>query len=448
MNNLAPELLHMVCGHLQYWDVPAFRLINRDCASVGLEYLVPSVEIHLHRNSFKAHSFSRLRDISSHPVMSKNVRKLYYDFHAVDSPMKDFASWKAGAIGALKDPNASRLNSQMFENIPVRTRREFELCYSWYQIIMREQAYYLDENMDFHVLRHAIPNLTNLKKIIINTYDQLYRSDLYDRIGPWHYTLGEFPHNEIKPPGVRQLDSLLLAVASSKIKLRKLRAGLLSWSWFCSPLFVSQRDQITRACESLTSLHLVMSCLGDQHHGEQAPECYQFLSKSGAIRSFLAKLRHLESLKLKFDRTNIWGGRRFPARLSHLIEDGFVWPKLKKLELGGFQTSEPRLFRLLEAHASTLRVFGLQVEVQLDAGGSWYSLLHGMKSMLKLEETRIHGTLETRPSVNNFGEHWHVSDRQYEYRLGNIWAGELEDYLVRGGPFPLTDDNMTPIRFR
>jgi hypothetical protein len=37
MNNLAPELLHMICANLYYWEIPNFRLINRDCAAVGLE---------------------------------------------------------------------------------------------------------------------------------------------------------------------------------------------------------------------------------------------------------------------------------------------------------------------------------------------------------------------------------------------------------------------------
>ena len=77
-------------------------------------------------------------------------------------------------------------------------------------------------------------------------------------------------------------------------------------------------------------------------------------------------------MKLKFDEMRMSSRRRFPARLEHLIEDGFVWSKLKKLELGGFQTSESQLVGFLERDASTLRIFGLQSEVGLDAGESWY----------------------------------------------------------------------------
>lgn len=309
---------------------------------------------------------------------------------------------------------------------------------------MQEQEYLLDGRMDYPVLKSALFNLTNLEKITMNTYNALYKTDVYDRIGPWDYALGQFPRNQIMPPGVRQLNSLLLAVAASKIKLKKLRAGLLNWSWFCSPHFAFKKEQITRACESLTSLHLILNCHGEMYMSEETPECYHFLSRYGEICRFLAKLPHLESLKLKFDSTNIYGGRRFPARLKHLIEDGFVWPKLKKLELGGFQTSESRLVGLLERHASTLRIFGLQVEVELDAGGSWKTLLRRLKSMLNLEEARFEGRLTTRPGPDTDGECWYVYDRQYEHRLGELWAGDLEDYFVREGAFPLTEDNMSP----
>lgn len=234
---------------------------------------------------------------------------------------------------------------------------------------MREQAYYLDEGMDFPTLEGAFSKLVNLEKLTMNTLNTLYQTDVYERIGPWDYAL-EFLSENITPWGVRQLNSLLLGAASSNMKLKKLRAGRLCWTWFSSPS--SQKSQITRACESLTSLHLVLTCMGESAWpGKEALECYQFLSESGAIRKFLANIPHLESLKLKFVDANYFGDRNYPARISHLTEDGFVWSKLRKLELAGFKTSESRLIQFLERHASTLRILGLQGSVELGRGGSW-----------------------------------------------------------------------------
>lgn len=250
------------------------------------------------------HSFARLLAISSHPILRKNVRELYYDSHTLDSPMKDFATWKAGAEEKLENPNAGRVNGQVLSFPPVRTRQDFKRRYSWYQTLMKEQEHIVDGRMDFPILEQAMSNLINLEKIIMNTCNKIYQTDVYDRIGPWDYAL-EFPYNQIKPYGVRQLTSLLLGATSSKIKLKKLRAGLLSWKWFNSNAFIFKEPQITRICESLTSLHLVLTCHGDGYPGEEAPECYRYLEESGEIWLFLIRLPYLESLKLNFNERNM-----------------------------------------------------------------------------------------------------------------------------------------------
>jgi hypothetical protein len=127
---------------------------------------------------------------------------------------------------------------------------------------------------------------------------------------------------------------------------------------------------------------------------EQTPDCYWFLEKTGAIGHFLAKMPHLESLKIRFDSTNMMmTGPLYPARLTHLISEGHTWPKLKKLELGNFQTNESQLANLLERHASTLKDFRLTDEIEMDAGGSWISLLQKPKGFHMLEKVRIQADL-------------------------------------------------------
>jgi hypothetical protein len=215
------------------WGIGTFLPfgINRDWASVGLESLVPIVGIHLHRNSYNAYSFVHLQAISSHPLMSKTVRELYYDSHTVASPMKDFATWKAEVEKWLKVQNSGRV--KVLEFNPIRAPDDFELLYRWCQTIMEEQAYYLNEGKDFLIVEQALTNLTNLEKIAMNTYNVLYKTDVYDRIEPWDYTLGQFPEHQIKPPGMRQLN-FLLAVASCL------------------------QDQIEKASSRITELALVL----------------------------------------------------------------------------------------------------------------------------------------------------------------------------------------------
>jgi hypothetical protein len=185
----------------------------------------------------------------------------------------------------------------------------------------------------FPFLHYAFSHFTILEKIILNTCNELYRNDIYDYIGPSNYTL-EFPNDQLKPFGVRQLNCLVAAIASDQMKLRKLRVGLLSWEWSSSTLFVFNKDQIYRAYESLTSLHLVLNCGSggpSSYPGDRASECHQSLSESGEIHKLLVKMLHLESLMLKFDWMNIAPtGRRIPTRLDHLIEDGFRLAEAEK----------------------------------------------------------------------------------------------------------------------
>jgi hypothetical protein len=86
---------------------------------------------------------------------------------------------------------------------------------------------------------------------------------------------------------------------------------------------------------------------------------------------------------------------------------------------------------LLERHASTLRIFGLQLEVELDAGGSWKTLLRRLKIKPNLQDARFEGRLTTCPGPDTDGGCWYIYDGQYEHRLGELSAGDLEDYFVR-----------------
>ncbi len=138
-------------------------------------------------------------------------------------------------------------------------------------------------------------------------------------------TRSSVPRDQDKRTGVRQLNSLLLALAESEIKLKKLRAGKLTWNWFRTRNFNVHQEQLARACESLTSLHLVLNCRGEEFTGEQTPDCYWFLQKTGAIGRFLSKMPHLESLKIRFDSTNMMiTGPLYPPhqRGTYLVKTG------------------------------------------------------------------------------------------------------------------------------
>lgn len=78
--DLPIELLHIICASLDQEKVPQFRLLNPDCASVGIEYVVRELDIFAHRKSLE-----RLERISL-SRLAPYVRTLMYDTAVLDPP--------------------------------------------------------------------------------------------------------------------------------------------------------------------------------------------------------------------------------------------------------------------------------------------------------------------------------------------------------------------------
>ena len=169
-------------------------------------------------------------------------------------------------------------------------------------------------------------------------------------------------------------------------------------------------------------------------------------AKDWCNRSFPGQNAALGKLEIRFDSTNMTMiGSLYPARLTHLISEEHTWPKLKKLELGLFETSEFQLADLLRRHASTLKDLRLRGEIEMDSGGSWISLLQKLKGFHMLEKVRIEGDLTTRAGPDTAEERWQIWERRFPITsivLKDPAPWDLENYLLRDGLFPLTEDNM------
>ncbi len=73
MDQLPFELQHLIFALVDLSDVPNLRLACKTFANVGLDYLLPEVEI-----TFSRKSFDRLAEIVKHPILSHRVKSLFY----------------------------------------------------------------------------------------------------------------------------------------------------------------------------------------------------------------------------------------------------------------------------------------------------------------------------------------------------------------------------------
>ena len=67
--------MHMIFGYLTPTEIASMRLMSSNIAAIGLKYIAVTVTLILQEDSF-----NRLLDIAHHPVVSKSVRNLYYEY--------------------------------------------------------------------------------------------------------------------------------------------------------------------------------------------------------------------------------------------------------------------------------------------------------------------------------------------------------------------------------
>lgn len=80
MDKLPAELLHLVCTYIKkHADIKTFRLLSRGCAAVGLEYLLPVVQV-----TYLQSAWDRLEQISQHPVLRHHVHTLLFEQSLMD----------------------------------------------------------------------------------------------------------------------------------------------------------------------------------------------------------------------------------------------------------------------------------------------------------------------------------------------------------------------------
>ncbi|KAF2427243.1 hypothetical protein EJ08DRAFT_556494, partial [Tothia fuscella] len=74
LENLSPEISHMICTNLQISDIENLRLVNKYWSEIGGEHLCFEIYVFFNRKSFE-----RLLAISQHPLIRKSIRTIFYE---------------------------------------------------------------------------------------------------------------------------------------------------------------------------------------------------------------------------------------------------------------------------------------------------------------------------------------------------------------------------------
>jgi len=446
MERTPPELLHMICAALEPEDVPSFRLLDRRCAVIGLNYLFPHGQVDFYMSKS---DLSRLDHIAEHPKLKEYVETLQYEAHTLDPQRKSFKQWKESVRNEYMRNVSFR---QRKSKLRLSTSLDWRRHYNIYLQKMHEQTEILERVQDFLTLSRVFVKCPNLRSLV---FSNGYTFHNYRRIhDPFEAAL-QMPSCHLKPMGVHQLLMALIASSKSQAKLAKLTAGTISWEFF-SHIDSFPSDLIRDTCSSLTHLHLELTTgmTDDGIVGVEVAECRRQLEIDGSLHKFLGRIPNLEVLNLTFDFMNEDLDRTifdpiYPAGLNDIIPNGHVWPKIHTLRLGCFETSQDDFMNFLDNHKGTLQNLIL-IDVALDIkwtgnqfkeGGSWLELLPFIRNTLILDYGCLHGEISAYGAHLGEEEEWHVNHE--DVPGDEDWQEEIINYMTRKTDVcPLKEDNM------
>lgn len=445
MDRIPSELFHRICAALEPEDVLSFRLLDRRCAAIGLEYLFPNGQVDFYLSKS---GLSHLDDIANHPELRERVEILQYEGHTLDPQRKSFKRWKKSASNEYMTHVLFRHRSS---KLKLSTSTNWRRHYNIYVGKLREQTEILEQAQDLLTLANFFGKCPNLRTLV---FSNGYCFHNYRRIhDPFEATL-EMPYSHLEPMGMRQLAMAMIALAWSLAKITKLKAGIISWKFFSNNDPFTW-DMISSACSSLTHLRLELTTgMTDDVVGVEVAECRRQLETNGSVRKFLGRIPNLEVLELTFDFMNEDPERllfdpTYPADLKDIIPDRHVWARLHTLKLGCFETLQDNLLSFLDNHKSTLKSLIL-VDVALNLkwnddqtaeGGSWMELLPHIRNTLQLDYGCLHGEVSAYGAHGEGDEEWHINHE--DVPGDEDWWEEIVDYLTRKTDIcPLRKDNM------
>jgi hypothetical protein len=454
---LPPEVHHIIARHIDFADLPNYRLVSRSCAEIGTPELFRTISFHC-----SSASMARNDAVKACEHLNKHVNTLIWDTNMWGIPnVRDYHEWVAYFR------QKAHLQITQYMAVKLAPDQLLELANS-----NSEWKHYLDCVED----ERAAKKYSNLHRFF-GGFKSLYKlrilngrlatmphgiekTYLYPHApepdGPVAYYRGESLHNgdaySNQRPGSWACASFRI-IRSIAWHLTKLRMDAVHWRAFDEAF-----DNVP-SLRQLLSLHLTFSFEAEQCGAVQNRRIENTFSDARAVfrrhhlMDFLVSLPKLQSLKLHFRRGSQRSGecfQRAASTVSDLFSEHYTWPNLQKLSLNDVDSTRDAFLSLLERHRSSLK--------DLHLHNIWFEPDDSEDDMSQVAFTvglpevvvKMHDILDLdRARWTGFLRH--TTDATYEIEVVNNIGWNLFDdrivpsvaeYLVKGGNCPLNDNNM------
>ncbi|KAL8849728.1 MAG: hypothetical protein Q9221_005338 [Calogaya cf. arnoldii] len=413
MDRLPFELQCLIFGLVDRSDVPNLRRACKTFANIGLDYLLPEVEI-----TFTRKSFDHLAEVVKHPILAHRVKSLVYHVDVLKEH-RSKEEWMRAIAGTLDmGINGNSWKPRMpHRDAPKRewrlyyrnvakacdpewryTEKQLATGYATYEKLWAEQQVLRDEDFGLIAIEDMVAQLPNLKHITLSNFldatcnennivDKTFKDTLVEAFGDDHY------YNDC---GVPQLLSLLEAVRSAtaaNITLESLNTGLISWE-----IFLESEENLDLMREIFRPLKVFKMALStSQTYGWRDPGAHddedvvggdidcQALLEEGRHLTLIQSMSNLQVLELTFHSKELGN-----FGLVSAFRDTY-WPNLREVHLHFYNSTDEDLLAFLNRHSKTLKVVDIVHHVL--TRGLWIAVFRDLRTSLRLEKFRCGGWL-------------------------------------------------------
>lgn len=422
----------MVFRNLKPTEAANFRLLCRNVAEVGIQYIVPTIYVRL-----KKESYDRLSTIAEHPVISQFVHAICYETDVLTEMDRDrFESLMKlpGQPKPIRSDDSSRarrvINREATKNTLLSTNgfgpRNMDGAFSVYEKYIADQQAVLKLKALPAQVTTAMKRLPGVTVLRTNSESTIahFSEDMRAISGaPGPFFLSDVDDEPDEPdqPCAAHLACLssLLGAGNASLKLEVLSCAPFDWR------ILGQTDEdflITK--KSLRYLRELEIEVRPPEVDQETMEPYdsgeedefEVHVENKRLVDFVTSAAELRLLSIDFL------GDSIEVYLGQAVGD-FHWAALETVRLGRMATTEDEIVAFCGRHSATLKSLSLR-DIELNEG-DWPSTLRKLRSSLKLKCVEIKGWLNSYSAE----VYWDMRD----YRLGSSRAlatrKRIEHYL-------------------
>ncbi|KAK4210515.1 hypothetical protein QBC37DRAFT_428571 [Rhypophila decipiens] len=449
---LPVEMIHEVCGHLEFQDQGTLRRVNRFFCAIASSHTLKRIKFCMCKRDL-----DMLRQITNNPLYASYIQDLIYVVETLSLEPQTFEMY---ARAIEHDEMIKRHIGDYIPRVragsPPRTYLPSEIreLHRRYTQFFEQQQDILHNRRDFEVIKEVIAKLPNLKEISVSSDGEIAKVKKSPFVDCKKVCDGRFVSDRIS---TRHLEVMLKGVKAAGTQLQTMRVSSVYHT--CLDPATFGLHSIADQLRNMTHFDLAIQAVEESHMpmplalgrddpfdiSNQLSECNKTM-QAGGLRRVLESMPNLIFLKLTFIEFHsaIPGTFNAPATLQHIMPQDAHWPKLKCLGLSNIMTERQYIVKLLARHKDTL--FSFRLDQMRLSSTSWIVTLPMLRKLFagaRMAALVTDFIISVSEDGDKKPEAWQLGNPEYDSEVNELGVA-VSRYITskKKQECPLTEDNM------